>query len=176
MNERNGRLQSQDTSVQSHVPDIPLYRIVSKLRPWRLGSRNEFFSKSQVPSPTVKVLDEYELDPGGERLFAMEGNTCWRRPARSRPRKDQEVVRSSFLSQVQNCTIWQWQELDEELVLRGGSRLANKKIAKFLGPGPGRPPGTNGGAGVGVDTGAMAGQDSGRQGSSCELSFVSWEG
>lgn len=82
---------------------IPLYRIVSKLRPWRLGSRNEFFSKSQVPSPTVKVLDEYELDPGGERLFAMAGKTCWRRPCSSEQAEErsQEVAQSSVFLQVQ---------------------------------------------------------------------------
>lgn len=29
-----------------------------------------FLVKSHVPSPTVSVSDEYELDPGGERLSA----------------------------------------------------------------------------------------------------------
>lgn len=29
-----------------------------------------FLVKSQVPSPTVKVSDEYELEPGGERASA----------------------------------------------------------------------------------------------------------
>lgn len=29
-----------------------------------------FLVKSHVPSPTVRVSDEYELDPGGERLSA----------------------------------------------------------------------------------------------------------
>ena len=43
------------------------------MRPWRLGRRNEFLVKSQVPSPTVMVLDEYELDPAGERWSLSAG-------------------------------------------------------------------------------------------------------
>lgn len=59
--------------------------MVSKLSPTRLGSKKEFFVKSQVPSPTVIVFDEYELDPGGERLSAG-AMTAIRRPARGGPR------------------------------------------------------------------------------------------
>ncbi len=44
--------------------------MVSKLRPTKLGSRNVFLEKSHVPSPTVIVLDEYELDPGGDKVSA----------------------------------------------------------------------------------------------------------
>src|SRR4051812_4128343 len=99
MGERNGRLQSQDSRFHFH---IPLYRIVSKLRPWRLGSRNEFFSKSQVPSPTVKVLDEYELDPGGERLFAMAGKTCWGTASSEQAEeRSEEAAQSSVFLRVQ---------------------------------------------------------------------------
>lgn len=43
----------------------PLYRIVSKFSPIRLGKRNVFRWESHVPSPTCKVLDEYVLLPGG---------------------------------------------------------------------------------------------------------------
>jgi len=44
---------------------IPLYRMVSKLSPTRLGSRKVFLDVSQVPSPTVIVSEEYELLPAG---------------------------------------------------------------------------------------------------------------
>ena len=37
---------------------IPLYRIVAKLNPTRLGSRNVFFVVSHVPSPTVIEFEE----------------------------------------------------------------------------------------------------------------------
>lgn len=74
------------------------------------------------------VLDEYELDPGGERLFAMVGNTCWSRPARSRPRKGQESYSVLRLS----CKYRNFQygeKLDEELAkLLRGSRLATKRL------------------------------------------------
>ena len=40
------------------MEDIPLYCIVSKFSPTRFGSKNEFFVKSHVPSPTVMVLEE----------------------------------------------------------------------------------------------------------------------
>jgi len=44
--------------------------MVSKLRPMRLGSRNVFFTKSQVPSPTTIVPEEYDADPGAENPSA----------------------------------------------------------------------------------------------------------
>ena len=44
---------------------IPLYRIVAKFNPTRLGSRNVFLVESHVPSPTVNVFEEYELLPAG---------------------------------------------------------------------------------------------------------------
>ncbi len=37
--------------------DLPLYCIVSKLRPTRFGSRKVFLVKSHVPSPTVMVFE-----------------------------------------------------------------------------------------------------------------------
>jgi hypothetical protein len=44
---------------------VPLYLIVAKFNPTRFGRRKVFFSVSHVPSPTNKVLEEYELLPGG---------------------------------------------------------------------------------------------------------------
>ena len=44
-----------------------------------------FFVKSHVPSPTVKVLDEYELEPGGDRAsagaMAAMGDVIYPKPA-----------------------------------------------------------------------------------------------
>ena len=53
-----------------HIFHIPLYCMVSKFTPIKLGRRNVFLVKSQVPSPTVRVSDEYELDPAGDKLSA----------------------------------------------------------------------------------------------------------
>lgn len=50
--------------------DLPLYRIVSKLTPTKFGSRKVFLVKSHVPSPTTIVSEEYELDPGGDKVSA----------------------------------------------------------------------------------------------------------
>jgi len=62
-----------------------LYCIVSKFSPTRFGRRNVFFVKSHVPSPTVKVLDEYELEPGGDRAsagaMAAMGDVIYPKPA-----------------------------------------------------------------------------------------------
>ncbi len=44
---------------------IPLYWVVAKLNPTRLGSRNVFFVASHVPSPTLIVPEVYELLPAG---------------------------------------------------------------------------------------------------------------
>ncbi len=44
---------------------IPLYWVVARLRPTRLGSRNVFFVASHVPSPTDIVPEVYELLPAG---------------------------------------------------------------------------------------------------------------
>ena len=44
--------------------------MVSKFSPTRLGRRKDSFVKSHVPSPTCRVSDEYEADPGGERVSA----------------------------------------------------------------------------------------------------------
>lgn len=44
---------------------IPLYRMVSKFKPWRLGSKKVFRCESQVPSPTNIVGEVYMLLPGG---------------------------------------------------------------------------------------------------------------
>jgi hypothetical protein len=47
------------------MPFSPLYLIVAKFRPTRFGRRKSSLELSHVPSPTCKVLDEYELLPGG---------------------------------------------------------------------------------------------------------------
>lgn len=44
--------------------------MVSKFSPTRLGSRKLFRVKSHVPSPTTMVSDEYDADPGGDRVSA----------------------------------------------------------------------------------------------------------
>lgn len=46
------------------MSDAPLYRIVSKFTPMRLGSKNVSRSLSHVPSPTCSVFEEYVLLPG----------------------------------------------------------------------------------------------------------------
>ena len=78
-----------DHSFESHSP---LYCIVAKFKPCRFGSRNVFRDESQVPSPTLMVLELYELLPAGERLSwgAMEDFTV-RRPRRSRLSKTAAV-------------------------------------------------------------------------------------
>lgn len=45
---------------------IPLYLIVSKFNPIRLGRRNVLRDESHVPSPTYIVSDEYVLLPAGD--------------------------------------------------------------------------------------------------------------
>ena len=44
-----------------------------------------FFVKSHVPSPTVRVLDEYELEPGGDKAsagaIAAMGDLIYPKPA-----------------------------------------------------------------------------------------------
>jgi len=45
--------------------EVPLYLIVAKFKPWRLGSRKVFRCESQVPSPTNIVGEVYVLLPGG---------------------------------------------------------------------------------------------------------------
>ncbi len=44
---------------------LPLYWVVARLNPTRLGSRNVFFVASHVPSPTFIVFEVYELLPAG---------------------------------------------------------------------------------------------------------------
>jgi len=44
--------------------------MVSKLRPWRFGSRKVFRWESHVPSPTYMLLEEYTLVPGGDKPLA----------------------------------------------------------------------------------------------------------
>ena len=44
---------------------LPLYCIVLKLRPCKLGNRNVFRCESHVPSPTYIVGELYVLLPGG---------------------------------------------------------------------------------------------------------------
>jgi hypothetical protein len=44
--------------------------MVSKFNPTRFGRRKVSLVKSHVPSPTCRVSDEYEADPGGERVSA----------------------------------------------------------------------------------------------------------
>jgi len=62
--------------------------MVSKFSPTRLGRRKDSFVKSHVPSPTCRVSDEYEADPGGERVSAGAmtgdylGRGCARRAGR----------------------------------------------------------------------------------------------
>ena len=46
---------------------VPLYRIVSKFSPTRLGSKKSLRFESQVPSPTYNVFEEYVLEPAGDR-------------------------------------------------------------------------------------------------------------
>ena len=52
----------------------PLYCVVARLNPTRFGSRNVLREVSQVPSPTWRVSEAYELLPG----VAIEG--CAMRP------------------------------------------------------------------------------------------------
>lgn len=51
--------------VENRLP-MPLYRIVSKGKPMRFGSKKSFLVKSHVPSPTTKLSDEYETAPGAD--------------------------------------------------------------------------------------------------------------
>lgn len=44
-----------------------MYCIVSKFSPTRFGSRKVFRDESHVPSPTVRVFEEYVELPAGER-------------------------------------------------------------------------------------------------------------
>lgn len=44
--------------VAARSDTIPLYCMVSKLRPWRFGSRNVLRCESHVPSPTYILSDE----------------------------------------------------------------------------------------------------------------------
>ena len=48
------------------MPSLPLYRMVSKLRPCKFGSRNVFFEKSHVPSPTTILSELYLTAPGAD--------------------------------------------------------------------------------------------------------------
>lgn len=56
-----------DYNASTERSDEPLYRIVSKFTPIRLGSRKVSRCESHVPSPTWSVFDEYVLLPGGVR-------------------------------------------------------------------------------------------------------------
>jgi hypothetical protein len=58
-----------------------------------------FFVKSHVPSPTVKVLDEYELEPGGERASAgaMAAVGC---PIQAKPE-----AKNAMNSRRQKCSV-----------------------------------------------------------------------
>ena len=47
--------------------DVPLYCVVARFRPCKLGSKKVFLWESQVPSPTYMVLDEYAPLPGADR-------------------------------------------------------------------------------------------------------------
>lgn len=44
---------------------IPLYWVVARLSPTRLGSKKVFLDASHVPSPTFIVFEVYELLPAG---------------------------------------------------------------------------------------------------------------
>jgi hypothetical protein len=46
--------------------ELPLYCVVSKLRPTKLGNKKVFFVKSHVPSPTVIVSESYVAVPGAD--------------------------------------------------------------------------------------------------------------
>jgi hypothetical protein len=67
-----------------------LYRIVSKFNPIRFGNRKLFRVKSHVPSPTCIVLEEYDADPGGDRVSA----------GAMMARGSQQSLTYSFLSEV----------------------------------------------------------------------------
>lgn len=58
------RICQSDRSHKLGRKNLPLYRIVSKFTPIKLGSRNVSLVKSHVPSPTWSVFDAYELLPG----------------------------------------------------------------------------------------------------------------
>lgn len=64
---------------------IPLYLIVSKFNPIKLGSRKSFRDASHVPSPTYMVFDEYVLLPAGERLSRGAMSTAMRRRGSADP-------------------------------------------------------------------------------------------
>ena len=46
--------------------DLPLYWVVARLNPTRLGRRKSLREASHVPSPTDIVFEVYELLPGGD--------------------------------------------------------------------------------------------------------------
>ena len=46
--------------------DLPLYWVVARLNPTRLGRRKSLREVSHVPSPTDIVFEVYELLPGGD--------------------------------------------------------------------------------------------------------------
>ena len=45
---------------------LPLYWVVARLNPTRLGRRKSLREESHVPSPTDIVFEVYELLPGGD--------------------------------------------------------------------------------------------------------------
>lgn len=68
--------------------NLPLYLMVAKLSPTKFGSKNVFLVVSQVPSPTVIVLEVYVLlpagaMPGGDDIAELVGISGGAHPIRA---------------------------------------------------------------------------------------------
>ena len=61
------RIKNKEFYQNRQCSYLPLYRIVSKLTPIKLGSKKVSRPESQVPSPACRVFDEYVLLPAAAR-------------------------------------------------------------------------------------------------------------
>lgn len=97
-----------------------------------------FFEKSHVPSPTVNVLDEYELEPGGARASAgaMAAVGC---PRQAKPvlkntvgsRRECGVSEGRAVGMLMFCD--NWQTVGELREYDNAGRKANR-AGRQLGP------------------------------------------
>lgn len=63
-------------NAQEQEGAAPLYCMVSKFSPTKLGNKNVFLVESHVPSPTFRVLELYVLLPAGARLSGAGAMTA----------------------------------------------------------------------------------------------------
>lgn len=101
----------------------PLYRIVSKFSPIRLGNKKVSRPVSQVPSPTCSVFDEYVLPPAAVKsesdiLVAAIEVFCDCKYLECRDYRR----RSRVISRSEECTM-RWRRIDRNV----GRQLSTEK-------------------------------------------------